>query len=283
MNVRNTACMAAILAACLITPTFAQDVFDLSLGFKKGQVVSYDEKNVTTTVQQMMGEERSNTFTITTRVKLEVEDVAEDGAVTLISTPEEVTMDGPQMGGRGPGGGGRDGGDPAKELIGKRTKVVLDATGRTVRQEALDPLPGRRGGRMQAFRYGVLPPRPVGLGDTWKSSGVDTIALGFSRARAKFDVTLTAEAKELHRGRECLKITYTGKQDIAGSGEMRGNSFEIEGTGTITGTFHVDLAAGGIVDEETVNEVQAVIAMTGQMDFSMPMAMTARSTRSLRE
>jgi hypothetical protein len=271
----------ALLALVLLMDSrvaTAQDVFELSYGMKKGDVLFFNENTVTTTVQERMGEEMKNTVTVRTKVKWVVEDVTADGVITIIASPEEIAIDAPGMqeGRRG----GRNDSTAIKEMIGKRTKIVVTAAGRVVSQTALDPAPaGRRGSMRQASRFFALPERPVGIGDTWKSTGADTINVGFSRALAKYTLTYTVDAKEQRLGHDCLKVSYKGKQDLSGQGEMRGTTFSLEGTGTLSGVAYIDYAKGLIIEEQANNDQQAIIAMTGEREMTMPMSQSIQMKR----
>jgi hypothetical protein len=281
---RHYILLSCTLLLCLPIILPAQEVFDVSYQLKKGDVLYFNETVNTTTSQERNGEEVKMPMTTRTKTKWLVEDVSADGTITIVSSPEDIRMEAPG-GGEGPrmgrGPGGLDG-DMIKSMIGKRTRIVMNANGEITGSVALDPLPERRGPiSAQRGPHAVLPVRPVGIGDTWKYAGRDSVNVAFTRALSKYDLILTAASKETHNNRECLKITYGGKVTLSGQGKSRGGNMSVEGSGSVTGSAWFDLAKGLVVEEETTTEQNLVMSITGEREFTMPMAQTSTTTRVL--
>ena len=269
---------AAACAAALTFPAaFAQNQFTLQYNLPKGTTYHFVDSVFANTSQEMMGQEVKSASTIFVMTRVNVTDVREDGTTVLVLAPEAVRLNvkNRQM----------DTTIVPQQLLGKRTRLELSRLGDVLRRETLDSVRitglAASVGQRELIRLHIYPPKPLKLGDKWTSTRPDTTETMGGKMITTATLEYTAAAKEARQGRECLKVTYSGKTSINGRGTMMGSSFFLEGSGTVGGTFWADPATGLPVAEDATMNMESTVAVTGQQSMTIPSSQSVTTHRSL--
>ena len=155
------------------------------------------------------------------------------------------------------------------ELAGQTVTVTLGPGGtvQTIDPAPTDPTVEEQVQNILKFGKGVLPPNPVGPGDTWQPTDPNLFGGGMQTGE---QTTLTLVGFEQKTGREAARITING--DLAG--EMQG----MNSTGNIQGTYFVDAATGVVLDSDLSGNltVQAENPQGAQGSVNGTMAVTAK-------
>ena len=136
-------------------------------------------------------------------------------------------------------------------------------------------------GRQDMVRLHLMPPKPVKIGEKWTSTKPDTSESMGGKIATVATGDFTLLAKETHMGVQCLKISYVGKLAISGKGSMNGADFFVEGTGTTSGTYFVDIATGLPVREDSGYDMESTVALTGAQNMTIPSSTSVSAHRTL--
>ena len=255
----------------------AQDTYKLEYKFEKGKTYRYQDITKTDMTQEMMGKEMKIKSESNVVNRLVVDDVTKNGnAILLISADSMKVFSSTPMG---------DTTIIMSELIGKRTKVVLSNLGKIENREIVDSvkITGRAAGAAQreAIQFAKLSDKVVKIGETWTATTQDTVNQmgGKIAVTGNYEYTLLGQEKK--DDRNCLKITYTGKTTTEGKAKMQGMEFFIDGSGKTSGTIYFDAKAGLVVYEETLNDSETNMALTGEQQMIIPITQVTKSIRTL--
>jgi hypothetical protein len=255
----------------------AQDTYKLEFKFEKGKTYRYRDDAKTDMTQEMMGKEMKIKSEVNTVIRLVVDDVIKNGdAVLLISADSIKVFSNTPMG---------DTAMILNDLMGKRTKVTLSNLGKIENREIVDSvvITGRAAGMAQreSMQFTKFSNKAVKVGDTWTATTEDTV----DQMGGKISVTSNYEYKLLGQekkdDRNCLKITFTGKTTTEGKANMQGMEFFIDGSGKTSGTIYFDPKAGLVVYEETDNDSETNMALTGEQQMIIPITQVTKSIRTL--
>jgi hypothetical protein len=276
MKLFNSIIMFSVLFL-FIASLKAQDTYKLEYKFEKGKTYRYQDLTKTDMTQEMMGKEMKIKSEGNIVNRLVVDDVTVNGnAVLLISADSMKVFSSTPMG---------DTTMILSELIGKRTKVVLSRLGKIENREIVDSvkITGRAAGAAQreSIQFPKLSDKAVKIGDTWTATTQDTVNQmgGKIAVTGNYEYTLLGQEKK--DDRNCLKITYTGKTTTEGKAKMQGMEFFIDGSGKTSGTIYFDAKAGLVVYEETLNDSETNMALTGEQQMIIPITQATKSIRTL--
>ncbi|MCX6135918.1 MAG: hypothetical protein NTV54_00255, partial [Ignavibacteriales bacterium] len=255
---RSRLLLTAALVAALCATSSAQEKFSLEYKFEKGKTYRYHQTTKGVMTQEMMGREMKVDNGSDMVTKLVVDDVSKTKEAVLIVSAESATasVKSPMM----------DTTMVMSQLIGKRSKIILSATGAVVKRETIDSvkMEGMRGmGSREMMKVHELPAGPVAPAGTWKTSRADTSDNLGGKMVSTYSNDYTVAGTEKKGVHQCVKVTYTSKITVNGNGKMMGMEFFIEGTGTTKGTLFFDATAGILVSDESDTNIDMTMAATG--------------------
>jgi hypothetical protein len=272
---RTLATLCTVLAS--LSLVFAQQSHTLVYKFEQGKTYQYKSVSEGTIIQEMMGQEMKIENGSDLTVSLMTDEIAGDGAMTLITKLVEGTtrMKNPMM----------DTTIAMTDMIGKRMKIQVKTDGTVLGREIIDTVESanrmRGVGQREALRFHILPKKTVGTGDTWASSFVDTVDNMGGKIVNSVQNSYTVIGRETKNGADCLKVEYTGEIMIEGSGTMQGMDIYIEGAGAVKGTMYFDPAQGMVVQDESTTETESTIAVTGQQNMTIPLSQMSTTVQTL--
>jgi hypothetical protein len=244
----------------------AQEEYSLQYRFVKGKTYRLSDSLDLKSTQEMMGQEMKSTSTILMTTKLVAADVDDNGSTVLTISPEalKLSVKSPQM----------DTTMSPQEPIGKRSRVTVSRLGELSRREVVDTVKMtgimRVLSQRETVRFHIFAGRPVKVGGTWTSTKVDTMDTMGSKVSTTTTTNYTILSREKLGGRDCLKISFTGKSTFSGKGSMMGGEFFLEGSGTTSGAVFVDPANGLPLSEDLASETETTVALTGQQKMTIP-------------
>ncbi len=115
-----------------------------------------------------------------------------------------------------------------------------------------------------------LPEKEVKAGDAWTTSNIDTITQGGGKIIVTPNNTYTVAGEVDTLGYKCVRISYQGNATIKGEGTQMGMNFFIEGEGPTTGTAYFAPKEGLLVALVTNSDLEMTVALTGQMNMTIP-------------
>jgi hypothetical protein len=243
--------------------------YKLAFRMKKGDRLKYKMSMATEQTMEMMGQEMTTTVNGYTHMHMDVEDVAKDGSITLVYAIDSMNVDvqGPQ--------GSQSFKSPA-ELVGKRTRVTINAYGKKLSSAIVDSakLSGMLAqlgvGRQNAFNLMELSEKEVKSGDTWSVSRTDTMSQGGGKVIVTPSLTYTVGGEVDTLGYKCVRIVSQGNTAIKGEGSQMGSKFFIEGQGPGSGVAYFAPKEGLLVASTSVSDLEMTIAVTGQQNMTIP-------------
>ena len=275
---RTTTIMSILFAGAIAFPAArAQDEYSLQYRFEKDKAYRFADTIHVKSSQEMMGQEMKSTSTVLAVSRLVATEIRPDGSAVLTVSPDAMTvsiknarMDTTMI---------------LKDMIGKRTRLTVSKLGETSRREIIDTVKfsgmAASTGRQDLVRLHVMPSKPVKIGDKWTATKPDTFDVQGGRMITVSTGDFTLLSKEMMDGKGCVKISYTGKETISGKGSMNGADFFVEGSGTTSGTYFVDLASGMPVLEDARSDVESTVAITGAQNMTIPSSQSITTHRIL--
>jgi hypothetical protein len=269
--------LGIVAVSLLLSVAMAGEKYTLRYGLKKGDVYRYADIADSKSTQEMMGQEMKSTSLARMISRCVVEDVTGDGTQTLVLSYDSMTVatKSPRM----------DTTMVMTNLIGKRSRMKLSATGTTSGRETIDSVEiqgMRRGGAFrEAQRFHGFPDTAVTVGSSWRTKVVDTTNVMGQKMQTTIASTYTLTGTEQVGGAECLRIGYKGDSGVEGKGTNMGMEMYIEGKGTIAGSFLFDPRRGIVVSEEMKTDMEMTIAISGQQNMTIPSTQSVTYTRKL--
>ncbi len=261
------ATLAVLLALTLaVTAARAQDQYTLQYRLDKGKTYRFVDTTYVKSSQEMMGQEMKTTSTVTTTMRMVPSDVRADGSTVLTISPDfmKVSLKNPRM----------DTTIVMKEMVGKRTRLTISKLGETLGREIVDTANfsglSASTGRQDMVRLHVMPSKPIRIGEKWTTTKPDTFDSGGGKMVTVATGESTLLGKETRNGVPCLKVTYTGKLAISGKGTMNGMEYFVEGNGTTSGTYLLEISSGMTVVEDSQYDVESTVAITGAQNMTIP-------------
>ncbi|HEX7573644.1 MAG TPA: hypothetical protein VF514_11160 [Bacteroidota bacterium] len=255
----------------------AQEQFTLQYKLEKGKVYRFADTTFVKSSQEMMGQEMKSTSTVLATTRLVPAEIRADGSTVLTISPDlmSISVKNARM----------DTTMILKDAIGKRTRLTISKLGETISREVIDTMKlsgmAAASGRQDMVRLHLMPSKPVTIGEKWTATKPDTADAMGGRMVTVSTGDFTLLAKERKLGVECLKISYAGKLTISGKGSMNGADFFVEGTGTTSGTYFMDIATGMPVWEDSKYDMESTVALTGAQNMTIPSSTSVTAHRTL--
>ena len=278
MRISTRTLLLLLVAGTAASPAAdAQEQFTLQYKLEKGKVYRFADTTFVKSSQEMMGQEVKSTSTVLATTRLVPSEIRADGSTVLTVSPDlmSVSVKNARM----------DTTIILKDAIGKRTRLTISKLGETISREVIDTVKlsgmAAQTGRQDMVRLHLMPPTPVKVGEKWTSTKPDTSESMGGKIATVATGDFTLLAKETHMGVQCLKISYAGKLTISGKGSMNGADFFVEGTGTTSGTYFVDIATGLPVREDSRYDMESTVALTGAQNMTIPSSTSVTTHRTL--
>jgi hypothetical protein len=255
----------------------AQEQFTMQYRLEKGKVYRFADTTFVKASQEVMGQEVKSTSTVVATTRLVPAEIRADGATVLTVSPDlmSVSIKNARM----------DTTMILNDAIGKRTRLTISKLGETISREVIDTVKlsgmAAASGRQDMVRLHLMPPNPVKIGEKWTSTKPDTSESMGGKIATVATGDFTLLAKETKLGVQCLKISYAGKLTISGKGSMNGADFFVEGNGTTSGTYFVDIATGMPVREDSKYDMESTVALTGAQNMTIPSSTSVTAHRTL--
>ena len=126
-----------------------------------------------------------------------------------------------------------------------------------------------------------LPQNAIKTGDKWTSSHIDTTDfMGGSLVNISNIEYVCGEESKIN-DYKCLSINYISNIENAGSTQMQGMDFYIEGTGVQKGIVYIDIKTGLVIKEEITTENAMIMALSGQQNMTIPITQKFTVNRNL--
>jgi hypothetical protein len=243
--------------------------YKLAFRMKKGDRLKYKMSTAMEQTMEMMGQEMTTGVNGYTLVHMDIEDIAKDGNITFVYALDSMNIDvkGPQ--------GSQSINNPV-ELLGKRTRVTMNAYGKKLSSAVVDSakLSGMLAqlgvGRQTALNLMELSEKEVKTGDTWSTSRTDTVSQGGGKIMVTPSLTYTVGSEIDTLGYKCVRILSQGMTTIKGDGTQMGAKYFIEGQGPGSGIAYFAPKEGLLVASTSVSDLEMTIAVTGQQNMTIP-------------
>jgi len=258
----------------------AQEKFLMEYKYEKGKTYKYKEEVKFNSVQEVSGQEMKATGSTFSLMKMIVADVSESGDITFNSSLEDLRVTTKMM--------TMDTTMVMNELLDKNIQTMISRKGKMIDQKIPDTVKAGekfmdRGNSLLTVHkeFVVFPGKAMEFGDTWKDERIDTTK--GTQMVTKTDIVYTLIGIEEKNGHSCFKTSFTGKTEIAGKMTQMGMEFFIEGSGETSGAAWFDKETCVIVSKESTNDQDMTMALTGQMQMTIPITSTTSSSFTLLE
>lgn len=257
----------------------AGDSYRLNYKMKKGQTLNYSVVSTIESLQEMMGSEMESQIESKARTKLTSEGSDKEGNLTYLLVYESLVVDFSSAmldsTFENPGG-----------LIGKRVRKTITPTGDQIESVEVDTIKLgmlAQGGALASGREFLpnLPNEEIKMGGSVSLTDVDSVEVLGGTTVSKSEVEFTLIGKESRSGYDCLKIGVKGTLSLEGEGSMQGMKFFLEGDGDIQRTLYFAPKEGVLVSSEDQTDIEMTIAITGQMNMTIPSTQSTKSSITL--
>ena len=252
----------------------AQEKFLLEYKYEKGSTYRYQEDSKFESVQEVNGQEMKATGSSLSLMKMTIESVSENGDITMIYSYEDmkVTTKMAMM----------DTTMVMKDLLDKKNQIAISRSGKMIEQKVIDTVSiaksmvSSQSSLSDVYKeFVVFPDGAVKIGDTWNDDRSDTVE--GTQMVTKTIRKFTIAGIEDKNGHSCLKITFTGTVEIGGKMNQMGMEFFMEGEGETSGTIWFDQNRGIIIAKEGSSDQDMTMALTGQMQMTIPITTSSTS------
>jgi hypothetical protein len=209
-----------------------------------------------------------------------VQDVSDSGDLTIISSLQDywVTSKSPYM----------DTTMVMKDLLNRDIQMVISKKGKMMGNKLLDTVKtgkdfiGKGDALFNVYKEIVrFPDKVLKMGDTWQDERTDTTK--GTQMVTRTEMVYTLLGIEEKNGHTCLKTVFKGKTEIGGKMNQMGMEFFMEGSGETSGTLWFDKETSIIISKESTNDQDMTMALTGQMQMTIPITSTTTSKFTLIE
>ncbi len=249
--------------------------YKLAYKFNKGDQFRYKIETSMENVQERMGQEIQINIDGESVMLLQGEGRDKDGNVKFLFSIESVKshIQSPM-------------GDTTvvnpPELLGKRKRMILSALGKKIKVEEVDTLKltgllAQFGGQQNSLQFPMLTKESVGVGSSWTAAEVDSQVNRGMKVHIRPTTTYTVEAEVDTLGYKCLRIRYKGSVKMTGKGQQMGMKIVLDGEGENEGVVYFAPKEGRLVYVDTASDIDMNVALTGQMNMTMPSTITTRA------
>jgi len=257
----------------------AQEKFNLAYKMEKGKIYKFSQDNIIETIQEMGGQEMKMNTNGSTVLKYEIEDVSQEGTITLVYSYDEVKFHMKGM--------GRDTTMEMKNLMDKKTRAEVTKSGKVIKETTTDSAkstkPSMSMNMFASTNLPRLPEQAVGIGEKWPRLSNDTTQSDDGQMVYKRNIEYTLTGKDKKGDHDCLKIDYKGTLEITGKMKQMGMDIVMEGSGDTSGTVWFDPASGMMIEQQTTTSIEMTMALTGQTQMTIPMSQKISTTQKLIE
>ncbi len=272
--------ITAVFLSLNFNSGYASDSYKLTYKMAKGTVLHYHMDSKMESLQEMMGSEVEANSKTNAKIKITSEGENEDGNLTYLMVYESMLF---EMVGSMMDSTFKD----PEGLIGKRVRKTITPDGDQIESVELDSIKlgllARGGGGLASGRefFPNLPDSELKMGEKVSVTDVDSLDTlgGTTVSKAEMEFTLTG--KETKFGYDCLKIDVKGTVNLEGDGTMQGMKFFIEGDGDFQRTLYFAPKEGLLVAAENQTDIEMTIAVTGQMQMTIPITQSQTSNITL--
>jgi hypothetical protein len=257
-----------------------QDKFQMEYKYEKGKTYRYQEETKFESVQEINGQEMKATGSTLSAMKMIVENVSDSGDITFISFLETLKVSTKMQ--------SMDTTMEMKDLLDKKIQIIISNKGKLIDQKMLDSIEtgkkfmgGSNNLEMLYKEFIIFPVAALKIGDSWKDDRTDTTK--GTEMVTKTRTAYTFAGIEEKNGHPCLKFSFSGTLEIGGKMTQMGMEFFMEGTGEKSGTLWFDQESGIIIAKESTSDQDMTMAMTGQMQMTIPITSTTETRITLQE
>jgi hypothetical protein len=265
---------------CLLGNVSGQEKFSLEYRYVKGTTYRYQEELKFESVQDINGQEMKATGSTFSLMKMTVESVSDSGDLSFVNSLEDLRISTKMA--------MMDTTMVMKDLLDKNIKTIISKRGKMVDQKIPDTVTkedsfmGRGNSLLTLYKeFVVFPGHLLKFGDTWNDVRTDTTK--GTQLVTKTDIVYTLMGVEEKNGHACLKAGFKGTTEIGGKMTQMGMDFFMEGSGEVNGNVWFDKETCIIILKESTNEQDMIMALTGQMQMTIPMTSSTNSTFTLVE
>jgi hypothetical protein len=273
-----------LLILTTLAPSFAGE--KLRYNLVKGSTHVYSFMRDVTSSAEGMGTGLNVTVGTQVRFTLSVDEVTADGNTICVARIDSFAsrVDSPMI---------KDSTVGAEALHGKRSKVMLTPTGKTVSVVPIDSvvetgvmakvrgMGGFAPGEFFRNLFLELPDRPIGVGESWKYTRSDTLNRDGFRIVTNPEIEYTIIGAAKVGGYDCLKIEAKGMALVHGSGSQRGMDLEIDGTVKSKGIAFFAPKEGLLVQMEQSSEAERTMTGSGEGMFTSTSTTSQKSNLNL--
>lgn len=259
--------------------TMAQEV-NLSLKPVVKKKYNVEVNSLINITQNMAGMEMKVNASSNGRAIMEIENVAPNGDVTILSTWHEIKAQSSVMGQ-----------DTTMnfENLNLTMKTTYDKTGKIIKNERTDTTSNPAAAMIEQMATGmklpILAGKTVKKGETWMSLTNDTIqpmGAPFSMMTETKD-EYTFAGTETKDGKEYYRINQTGPLKISGEGSQMGMDMTVEGTGMNEGYSLLDKTTLLPAFIEGKVGMDMNIIVSGAQSMAIPMTQNITATVKITE
>jgi len=272
--------LSAIACMFFLGIATGQEKFLLQYKYEKGKTYKYQDETKFESLQEINGQEMKATGTTLSKMKMTVENVSEAGDFTLINSLEDlkVTTKMAMM----------DTTMVMDEFLDKKVQTIISGSGKMIEQKQIDTvkstknLMGRGNNLLNLYKeFVVFPDNSLKIGDSWTDDRTDTTQ--GTQMVTRTNIKYTLAGAEEKNGHQCLKFSSTGTLETGGKMTQMGMEFFMEGSGEINGTIWIDKESCIIISKESITDQEMTMALTGQMQMTIPISSATNSKFSLIE
>jgi len=272
--------LLVITCMFLLGNATGQERFLMMYKYEQGKTYRYGEETKFESVQEINGQEMKANGSTTSVLRMDVQNVSGNGDITMIHYYEDMKIK-TKM-------GMMDTAMIFKEMLDKKSQTILSASGRLIDQKAIDTVnlagnmfAGRRGISDLYKEFVIFPDSALKTGDSWTDDRTDTLEGTQMITKTTRKYTLAGEEEK--NGHKCRKINFTGNIETGGKLTQMGMEFFMEGSGDVTGSIWIDKESCIMISKESTTDQEMTMALTGQMQMTIPISSATNSKFSLIE
>jgi len=278
MKIKNLKSLLLLVLVAFSGLSFSQDAA-LLYNLTKGKTFVQNTKLSNTIVQTMGPNEMKVLMDFSINAEIFVENVADNGDITVIELLKDVSIRNVSMGK-----------DTTLKFddINERSRVIYTKEGKLISRTVLDTasIPGLSESSKQNWMYLQFPGKKVKVGETWNNVSTETNAKSSANP---FETIINSDFKytyvgiEAKDGKEFSKIEFEANLNVEGKGEQMGMQMFIEGTGKNKGFGLFDSSSSVVSYIEFETGIDMSISVSGQQNMSIPMSQSMKTVITLQE
>jgi hypothetical protein len=257
-----------------------QETFLMEYKYVKDKTYRYREEMKFESVQEINGQEMKAAGSTMSLIAMTVTGISDAGDITFSTSLEDMKVS-TKM-------GSMDTTMVMKDILNKKVQTIISRKGKIIDQKMIDTvnmgnnlMDGTKSLLSSYKEFVIFPDSIKKTGDTWKDERTDTTK-GTEMVNTSH-LVYTLLGTEIKNDHTCVKAGFTGKTEIGGKMTQMGMEFFMEGTGEINGTVWFDKDSWIVISKETTTDQDMTMALTGQMQMTIPITSTTVSKFTLLE